>query len=418
MNLHKYFNYGNILKTYSENNDYRKILSSNFMGMNYSYKNIDIEENDHITTELFIIACSHWMQGDDKKALAILKNLKTQEAYKLQNLISLNKIHVVGQFSWNPSLVKDNKFEIHSVGIERIKYTNNSRDLNTNTVDYPFLSLKSNIPRGIKPAFYFGHMLEWHHLPYDLSNIDFPVFGSISDYDVHIQNVMPFLNAFDGLITAGNEEHENISQITNTPIWTFPKLFHIKPEIYSLQLDDNIEREYSLLLSGTHNSPFNPDKIKIVNKILSSNLRDVNYVDGWMDEGEYGRRLNKAKLGLSYVRFAGLNTRALEALSMGCAVLAQKDSVLPLFFDETYGVRTYGDNLAEIPEKLNEMINDWDILSINAKSGSARVRDEFEVSQTISKLLRFLTILSVFQVRKKELKNPHQKKVFPERTRF
>ena len=386
-------------------------LAMNLMGVRFMSGSLDSLEKEHPEWD-FWVAASHWIQGDENRAISLLKQQNSRESKRLMDLIQSPVIDVIGQFSWATASIPDKKFRLHPVGIQRFKFPESGgKVINTECPEQPFNNLLESIPNEVKPAFYLAHMVEWQYLPKDLTKAPFPVFGAISDYDVHIQNVHPFLDAFDALVTVGSEECGGISPLTKTPVWTFPKLFSLSSSIHGLEIPEHTKRLNSLFISGTLDNPYHPDKTKLISDVLNSDLPDIHYANGFLSFYDYTQELQKSKLALSYVRFGGINTRGLEGLAMGCAVLAQKKSAMPVFFDPSHGVWTYDPDNDNVPELLQEMLNQWPILEKAAIKGAQRVRDEFEQSRCISQVLRFLTVLSALKQRDKQLSRFDQKRI-------
>ena len=391
-------------------------LAMNLMGAGYMTDSLDSLQKEHPEWD-FWVAASHWIQGNEDFSANLLRNQNSPQARQLLAHIESEHIDVVGQLSRSSNALTDPKFRLHPVGIQRFVTNPDGATVGMNMEQHekPFDSLIESIPKGIKPAFYFAQMLEWQFLPKDLPNAPFPVFGAISDYDVHIQNVHPFLNGFDALVTVGSEEHKGISPLTHTPVWTFPKLFHLPGGMQELQLPQGSNRPHSLFISGTLDNPYHPDKTQIISDVINSKLPDVHYVNGFLEGSDYINELFKSKLALSYVRFGGINTRGLEALAAGCAVLAQEKSAMPTFFDQDHGMWTYDPDKDNVPELLQKMLDQWPTLEKAAKLGAQRVRDEFEREKTTSQLLRFLTVLSTLPRRQKHIDHFHQKRLVSHR---
>jgi tetratricopeptide (TPR) repeat protein len=390
-------------------------LAVNLLGIGKFTGSLDALLKEHPDWE-FWIAASYWIHGDEERAVSLLQNQNTAESQTLLTQILSPQIHVVGQFSWPHSAFQDNKFRIHHIGIQRHKNLPDGRqEINITAPTKPFRRLADSLPIDVQPAFYFAQMLEWHHLPEDLASAPFPVFGAISDYDVHIQNVHPFLDSFDALITAGSEERQGVGPLTKTPIWTFPKLFHLSPDILCQPWQKQLERPYSLFISGTLDNPYHPDKTRLISEILASDLPDIHYVNGFLSFPEYCEEITKSKLALSYVRFGGINTRGLEALALGNAVLAQEHCAMPTFFGEDHGMWTYDPLRDNVPGILQQMLDQWPTLEKAAARGAQLVRDEFNQSRAISQMLRFLTVLSALPRRKKHLARFDQKRIVGQR---
>ena len=340
----------------------------------------------------FYLAVAHWMDGDDAKAKRLLKTVPTEHARNLLSLISKPSIHVLAQMSWNLEEFTDSKFTIQPIGIARtVKDKNGNTTLNTSAPDQPFEAVPSELLTDFRPDFYFAQMVEWHFLPLDLPSLPCPTFGCVSDYDVHIQKLYPWLSAFDELIVAGSEEWHDVQRLSAGPVSTFPKLFHLPKEIPHLDSDS---RPNSVFISGTLDNPYHPDKSVLISELLRSDLPAIRYVDGFLNSDEYFIELSRTKTSFSYVRFGGINTRALESLAMGCALAVQKKSALPLFFQEQHGVHTYEPEQKDLTPMLADLLNRWPEVAPLAQHGAKTVRREFSSHRAKSQFLRFLTFLA------------------------
>jgi tetratricopeptide (TPR) repeat protein len=341
----------------------------------------------------FYLGVAHWIAGEDARAKRVLRDVDSAHARRLLALISKPQIQVLAQSIWLPDYFDDPKFVVRRVGVPRTVRNLHGHEVpNPAPPSEPFRRLLPSLQDGPAADFYFTNMLEWEILPYDLQELPCPTFGVTSDFDIHLQNIYPWLPHFDELITVGTEEQRKVARLSGRPVSVFPKMFPLPAALPAVPGEP---RCFDLYISGTIANPYHPDKAALMHQLLQRSTRRICYVDGFLHPEEYYRQMGRCKASFTYVRHGtSMPSRGLEALAMGCAVLTQKGSPLALFAGENEGVLTYDAGAGELPAALDEVARHWPQWEQRALRGAAIVRRDFTRSKCISQFLRFLTVLA------------------------
>ncbi len=362
----------------------------------------------------FYLGASLWIEGNDTGAVEILNSCALPEANRLINLIKKPQIDVLAMSVWGEKEFSDPKFRVHNTGVPRPKIkSDGSVDVDSCKIDEPILRIKDKTP--FEPDLFFAHMIEWQYLPYDLTELACPVFGTTSDLDLHIHNNQTWLPAFDEVITVGSEEWIKASSLRQGPSCTYPKLFGISTE--HIVKPGTLERDVDLFISGSTTISYHPDKARLTQELLSDHSVYIRCIEGFLNKTSYNIELARAKATFTYVRHPGsMPSRGIESLAAGCAVLAQPESALKLFFGEDEGVYSYQPgSLIESVQKIKE---NWQSIETQVLRGSERVRKEFVVERCVSQFLRYLTVKTAILGEKRPRQNvhsPHQKRVIGKR---
>jgi tetratricopeptide (TPR) repeat protein len=315
---------------------------------------------------------------------------------------------------WAEENFSDPKFRVYNTGVPRPKLGDDGQFVpNTCQIDEPFLSIKGLSP--FQPDFFLGHMIEWQYLPYDLTELACPVFGTTSDLDLHIHNNQSWLPAFDEVITVGSEEWAKASSLRQGPSCTYPKLFGINPN--EITTPGTLERDVDLFVSGSVTNTYHPDKAQLTQALLSDDSMYIRCIEGFLNRTSYSIELARSKTAFTYVRHPGsMPSRGIESLAAGCAVLTQPESALRLFFGENEGVYSYQPDT--LVENVRRLVNDWESTAPKALRGSKRVLREFTTERCISQFLRYLTVKTAIlgEIRpRQKVRSPHQKRVIGKR---
>ena len=340
----------------------------------------------------FYLAVAHWMEGKEKKAIRLLRGINLPHAKNLLSLINKPTIRVLAQTEWFEKDFQDPKFSIQMAGLSKTKTSENGTlVVNVDTPKVAFEDILKSIAGQPAPDFYFSNMIEWHLLPKNLQALPFPTFGVTSDFDLHIQNIHPWLPHFDELITVGSEEWEKVRRLSGRPVSVFPKIFGLPEDLPPLK---PTERLVDLHISGTIANAYHPDKALLLQQLLQHDAGHIRYVDGFTIYNDYIGQLEEAKTSFTYVRHGtSMPSRGLEALAMGCAVVTQKGSPLSIWASEENGVFTYN-SIEELPAALHKVKENWAEIAPGARRGAEIVRREFALSKCISQFLRYLTVLA------------------------
>lgn len=338
----------------------------------------------------FYSAVASWMDGDETTAARILEKISTPHAKNLLALIRKPKIHVLAQLPWTrkpphdllTAAARDGKFKIQNISFH-------SQDL----PNEPDADIRTFYNSQKPPDFYICQMVEWHVIPPNLQQLPCPILGATADYDVHTQTVYPWLWAFDELMIAGQTEWQDVRRLAPVPVSTFPKLYGIADTLPPIPSGP---REIDVFLSGTVIHPYHPDKGRLLHQILRMpDHIKILFIDGFIVPNAYNMILGHSKVSFTYVRHSdGTVTRGLEALSMGCAVVVQKDSVLTLYAGEEEGVLTYQSEADNLVFAIRRILDNWPEFEQRARRGAEIIRREFALSRVASQYLRFLTFLA------------------------
>ena len=176
------------------------------------------------------------------------------------------------------------------------------------------------------------------------------------------------------------------------PVSTFPKSFGVSDNLPPIPGD---RREIDVFLSGSTIQPYWYEKGKLLRQILRMPDVTTLAIEGFVFPETYHMLLGQSKLTFSHIRHSGaMPTRALEALSMGCAAVVQKGSAITLYLGEEQGVLTYDFKEEDLAENIRKIVACWPDFEQGAKRGAEIVRKEFALPRVASQYLRYLTFLA------------------------
>ncbi|PZO41451.1 MAG: hypothetical protein DCF19_09615 [Pseudanabaena frigida] len=343
----------------------------------------------HLPEAVFYLAVTHWIDGNEEQAATMLEKISTPHAQNLLALIRQPQILVLAQLPWTRSggsdlltaIDQDQKFKVKNISFHPEDLPNR-----------PYADIHQFYDPSHPPSFYINKMVEWHFIPPNLQELPCPIFGQTGDYDLHIQTVYPWLQLFDEILVTDPSEWQDVQKLVKVPVSTFPKSFGISDVLPPIpQKSRNID----LSLSGTVTHPYHPDKAQLLHQIINIPNLNCKIINGFVSEQDYYQNLANTKVSFTYIRHSeAMPTRGLEALSMGCGLVVQKNSVLTLFAGESEGVLTYeleADNLAIAIQRI---VREWPEFEIRARKGAEIIRKEFVCSRVASQSLRFLTFLA------------------------
>jgi hypothetical protein len=336
----------------------------------------------------FFSGVASWIAGDDDRARHILARCGDPHAQRLVDLIAKRPITVLAQLPWNRrgawdllGNLKDPAFRVFNVSFHPDDIQNR-----------PYADARTLIPTGVWPDFFVAEMLEWHLIPPNIRVLGCPVLGHSSDFDLHIQTVAPWLDAFDELIVLDHVEWRAMSRAVRVPVSVFPKVFGVPARLPELTEQN---RDIDVFLSGTVAHPYHLDKDRIVLDILK--VRDIRtvIVQGFDTPDAYYRNLAKSKLSCTFIRHPGaMPTRGLEALALGCAVAVQEECALRLFASEHDGVFPYRTEAGHLADVIQSVLSGGNEYRARARRGADMVRREFALDRVASQYFRFLTFLA------------------------
>jgi len=335
---------------------------------------------DHLQAR-FYSAVASWIDGDETTAASILEQIFTPHAQNLLALIRKPQIEILAQLPYGQYPLQDKKFKTTNLGF-------GPQDSQIE----PHIDIHKFFDRYNPPDFYICKMVEWHPIPPNIQELPCPIFGGTADYDVHIQTVYSWLQVFDELIVPDSSIWKGMHKLVQVPVCTFPKTYGISTGLPPVPTGP---RNIDVFLSGTLLSPYHSDRVRPLHQVLSRPDIKSLMINKWLDYQTYINFLANSKVCYTHIRFTeGMPTRALEALSMGCAVVLQRGSILELYVGEEQGVLSYeleADNLAST---IRHILDHWPEFEQRARQGAAVVRHEFALPRVTSQYLRFLTFLA------------------------
>jgi hypothetical protein len=337
----------------------------------------------------FYSAVTSWIDGDTGRAIALLENHPLPHAQRLLALIRKPHIEILAQlpwFRWGCSdLVafaeKDRTFRVRNISFHADDLPNQ-----------PYADVHRYYDPASPPDFFVCAMVEWHLVPPNLQQLPCPIIGQTGDYDLHLQCVRPWLDLFDELVVTDPSEWSDVQPMVSASVSTFPKSFGVPERLPDLP---DAARAIDVFLSGTVLHPYHPDKAKLLHQILRTPDLRLKIINGFKDLATHYSNLANARVCVSYIRHAtALPTRGLEALAMGCALVAQKDSVLGLYVGEQDGLLSYELEANNLGATIQHILANWPEFQRRARRGAQIVREEFSLTRVASQYLRFLTFLA------------------------
>jgi GT2 family glycosyltransferase len=338
---------------------------------------------------LFYTGVAHWIEGNEPAAIRILEKISAPHAQNLLALIRRPQIQVLAQLPWSrraphdllTGALKDPKFKIKNIGFHPQDLPNE-----------PYADIHKFYHPSHAPDFYVCAMVEWHLIPPNLQELPCPIIGVTADYDVHIQALYPWLSLFDEVVVDARKEWREVRQLVSAPVSTFPKLFGVAESLPPIPKGPRVT---DVFLSGTMVHPYHPDKARLLHQIFQVPGIRIRCIDGFVNPEVYNLLLGHSKVCFTYVRHPdGMVTRGLEALSMGCALVVQKGSVLTLYGGEEEGVLTYEFEALNLVPAIRHILDRWPEFEVRARRGAEVIRREFALSRVASHFFRFLTFLA------------------------
>ncbi|MCR9245687.1 MAG: hypothetical protein NXI31_11700 [bacterium] len=267
---------------------------------------------------------ARWIHGDDAGALEVLDECELPHARGLARLIRRERIQVLAQLpcmrgsQWDlmAAAESDPRFEIRNVGyaVEGVR-------------NQPYADVRRFLDADFVPDFYVSAMVEWHHLPPNLQQLQCPILGHIADHDLHVQTLQPWLGLFDELVVTDRSEWLDVQNLSPglgsaRPVTSFPKVFGLPTDLPAIPEG---ERFLDFFVSGTMLDDYHPDKAALMHELLSIPDIRLRVVRGHAGVEAYHALLGASQASFTYVRRPGaLPTRGLESLAMGCALATQR----------------------------------------------------------------------------------------------
>jgi hypothetical protein len=333
----------------------------------------------------FYEGVTHWIDGNDEAAIRLLSLCHDEHARNLLALIRKPKISVLTQLPWQRSMAgphsilhageKDGKFQL--------------KNLSFAEADAPYrvgANIHDFYDASAPPDFYLAEMVEWQMIPPNLQEIPCPTIGHTADFDMHIQGLYPWLQAFDELFVTDTTERAGVVGLVDVPVTTVPKAFAMPCKIPK---EPNEERPLDVVVTGNVFHPYFDEKAALYGALRQlPNMRN-GFFNGFVGHYNYYELLKQSKLSIVFIRRPGaLPSRGVEALSVGAGVLAQQESVMGLWVGEEEGFHTYDSTASGLRQAVERIFDAVDNFQKAALRGMKVVREEFNPWRVASQYLR------------------------------
>lgn len=343
----------------------------------------------------FYSAVISWMDGDEKTALRGLKkvigfrNTDRQHAANLIKLIEKPRINVLSQLPWSkggPNVLLegahlDKKFSVRNIGFGADDLPNR-----------PYADIHAFYGPDAKPDFYICNMVEWHLIPPNIQELDCPLIGHTSDFDVHLQCIFPWFRLFDEIMVCDHEvEYGALKKIVDVPVSSFVKTFG---HPFGAPKPKKRDRDFDVFVSGSLFSPYHPDKALQVMQLLRLPDLKLLMINGQVSGDDYLEFVSRSKVTPCYCRhWGGALTRAIESLSMGSVALVQEGSIHTVWTGEGEGLVLYPDG--EGPQKaIEKVLRDYGTYEKMVSGNVDKMRAMFDPETVSSHYFRFCTFLA------------------------
>lgn len=347
-----------------------------------------LERFDHPAAR-FYSAVLAWMAGRDNEALRGLDALEDEHARNLRALIAKPQIKVLAQL---PPVTHgahvlaygarhDKKFKIANIGY-----------LDGDIPNAPYRSVHKLTQSLGAPDFYTCYAVEWHQIPTDLQDLACPTIAFTSDFDIHIQSMARWLPIFDHRVVIDHvDSWAKVAAIGHGPTASYPMVFGIPEDLRPFR---ERERDIDVFVSGTMFAAYHPDKALLMHQLFSIPGIKIVVIDGHLAPDAYMDIMARSKISPTFCRFRGsMQTRVLEALALGTVSLAQPDSIMKLWFDESNGLFEYDEKTGPRPV-IERILSDYRRIGADCVNAVAATRQAFAPKTVASRYLRFCTFLA------------------------
>ena len=337
----------------------------------------------------FYEAVAHWLDGDEDTAARGLEECDGEHARKLLALVTKPRISVLAQLPWARMGAhtilevgqNDPKFRVRNIGFSPSDLPNK-----------PYGDINDYCDPNRPPDFYIAEMLEWQMVPPNIQELRCPILCHTADFDLHLQVLHPWLQLFDEVLVTDTTEHAAVTGLVRAPVTTVPKAFALP---WTVPNPPNGPRDLDLVLTGSVFHSFWPDKAEMVHQALAVGDLTPFFLNGVLAETAYFETLGRSKFSIVCLRHPGATpTRGLEALAMGCTVLAQTDTVLALWVGKEQGLLTYDLAGGSLVREIETVLRDPETHASRARQGMDIVRREFDPWRVGAHYLRMATFLA------------------------
>ncbi len=343
----------------------------------------------------FYSAVMSWMDGDEETALSGLKkivgsgNPDSEHAANLIKLIEKPKINVLSQLPWSkggPHILLegahlDKKFTVRNIGFDTDDLPNQ-----------PHSDVHTFYGADTKPDFYVCNMVEWHLIPPNLQELDCPLIGHTSDFDVHLQCIFPWFRLFDEIMVCDHEvEYRALKKIVDVPVSSFVKTFG---HPFGAKKPKKQDRDFDVFVSGSLFSPYHPEKALQAMRLLRTPDLKLLMINGQVNGWDYMEFVSRSKVTPCYCRhWGGALTRAMESLSMGTVTLVQEGSIHTVWTEEDEGLVLYpGANGPQ--QTIEKVLDDYGTYEKMISRNVDKMRTVFDPKTVSSHYFRFCTFLA------------------------
>ena len=235
-------------------------------------------------------------------------------------------------------------------------------------------------------------MIEWHLIPTDLATLPCPTIGFTNDFDMHIQGVHRWYHGFDAMVVIDQAvEHPAIKRISKVPTYAYPMVFGVPAD---LPASPNRPRDIDLFMSGTMLSAYHPDKARLLHQLMAIEKAKLLVIDGHLGVDNYWELLARSKITPSFCRHpGGIQTRVIEALSMGSISLVQPESIMRLWAGEEQGLFVFDERIGPEPE-IRRILANYAAIAAGCAANIPTIRAAFEPRMIASRFFRFCTFLA------------------------
>ncbi len=338
----------------------------------------------------FFQAAACWIAGDAQAARALCRRLDSPAAARLAALLARDRLDILCQLPANrhgphvhlAGAAADPLFRIANI-------SHHPDDLPLR----PGASIWNYADREAPPDLFLCEMVEWHQIPTDFQELPCPLIGVTSDFDLHIQGIQPWLNAFDLVVVNDHTEYAGLRGCITPSMAVFPLLFGCPAD---LPHPADGPRDIDLFMSGTLFATYHPDKAALLHAALDLPDLKVVLVNGHMPEAAYFDFLARSKLTASYYRRpGGMVTRGIEAACMGCVLLLQEGSVLDLYAPARHGMVAYDSTPAGLVRAIAGARPRLPDLQRQAAAAAGHFRSVFAGPAVASRFLRTMAVLGL-----------------------
>lgn len=337
-------------------------------------------------------AVALWIGGDDAAALAELRGLEGAAPARLAALIAKPVIRVLAMLPANrhgphvhlTGAAADPRFAVANI-------STHADDLPLR----PYAGIADYADPAGPPDLFVCEMVEWHQIPPDFTALPCPTIGVTSDFDLHIQGLTPWLDAFDALVVNDHTEHAGLAPAVRPPVHVFPLVFGWNGDT---RQPERRPKDFDVFMSGTLYAPYHPDKAALLHRVLDIPDVRVLTVNGHLPEAAYLDLLGRSRMTVSYYRRpGGMVTRGIEAACMGCVTLLQEGSVLGLYAPPEHGLVPYDSTPEGLARAVAAVLAEPDALAERAWKAVDDFRAAFAPAAVASRFLRYCTWLASLQ---------------------